>query len=197
MACLRSQNSALDQPAFSKQMAISGEIAAWPFRTRERVWRATPSTPAASGTFRPSGIRQFSLMLRPGGGEGVLQSAPWTLRSYPDLLALSGADLADPGPYLICPETDPWPRRRHQHQDRQFSVSQVLLVAEALICRDEELIALLLRSIEQGAIAKLGPSPFKGRVHTVLPQVPTKRHRSSLIEQYLHEATDSARVRSS
>ena len=132
-----------------------------------------------------------------GGGEGVLQSAPWTLRSYPDLLALSGADLADPGPYLICPETDPWPRRRHQHQDRQFSVSQVLLVAEALICRDEELIALLLRSIEQGAIAKLGPSPFKGRVHTVLPQVPTKRHRSSLIEQYLHEATDSARVRSS
>ena len=39
-------------------MAISGETAAWPFNTRESVWRATPNTFAASVTFRPSGARQ-------------------------------------------------------------------------------------------------------------------------------------------
>ena len=49
-------------------MAMSGEIAAWPFNTRERVWRATPRTSAASVTLRPRGSRQFSLMPRPGWG---------------------------------------------------------------------------------------------------------------------------------
>ena len=54
--------------SFSSLMAISGETAAWPFHTRESVWRATSNTFAASVTFRPSGSRQFSLMLRPGCG---------------------------------------------------------------------------------------------------------------------------------
>lgn len=70
-------------------------------------------------------------------------------------------------------------------------------MAEALICRDEELVALFFRSIEQDAIAKLGPSPFKCRVHTVFPQVAPKRCRSFLIKQDLHEATGSAKALSS
>ena len=37
LAWRRSQNPAFDHPAFSRRMAISGEIAARPFRTRERV----------------------------------------------------------------------------------------------------------------------------------------------------------------
>ena len=35
--CFRSQNSALDQPAFSNRIAISGETAARPFSTRDNV----------------------------------------------------------------------------------------------------------------------------------------------------------------
>ena len=47
---------------------MSGEIAVWPFNTRERVCRATPRTSAASVTLSPRGFKQFSLMPRPGWG---------------------------------------------------------------------------------------------------------------------------------
>ena len=36
MAWRRTQKSALDHPAFSSRIAISGEIAAWPFKTRDK-----------------------------------------------------------------------------------------------------------------------------------------------------------------
>jgi len=37
------ESSTLDQPAFSRRIAISGDMPAWPLMTRDRVWRATPS----------------------------------------------------------------------------------------------------------------------------------------------------------
>ena len=52
--------------AFSNRMAISADMPARPFRTRDSVWRATPNALAPSVTFRLNGSRQASLMEWPG-----------------------------------------------------------------------------------------------------------------------------------
>ena len=66
--CKRSQWSALDHPAFSKRIAISGDNPARPLRTRESVCLAIPSALAASVTLKPKGSRQASLIEWPGCG---------------------------------------------------------------------------------------------------------------------------------
>ena len=116
-----------------------------------------------------------------------------SLTSYLNFPVVAGSGLVDQGPYLSCPQADPGPRRGHEHHYRQLPVRQILLIPEALICRDEKFVAILFRPIEQSAIAELRPSPFEGRIHTVLGKVTPKRYRSSLIEQDPHEATVSAK----
>src|ERR1022692_2739646 len=49
-------------------MAISADIRALPFKTRERVCRATPNTSAPSVTVKPNGSKQASLIEWPGCG---------------------------------------------------------------------------------------------------------------------------------
>lgn len=78
----RSHWSAVDQPAFSSRIAISGEMAARPFSTRDRVWRATPRMFAVSEIERPSGSRQASLIEWPGCGGffiGIVGLLAWQL----------------------------------------------------------------------------------------------------------------------
>ena len=52
-------------------------------------------------------------------------------------------------------------------------------MAEALICSDQELVPILFRSIQEGAILPLGPSTLEGRLHNVLRQLSPQRYRSS------------------
>ncbi len=58
--------SALDQPAFSRRIAISGDMPAAPFSTRDSVWRATPKCSAAAVTLSPNGFRHVFLIVIPG-----------------------------------------------------------------------------------------------------------------------------------
>src|SRR5207249_10736333 len=61
----RIQKPAVLPNAFDKRTAISGETAALPFRTRERVVRVTPKAAAPSVTFSLSPSRH-SLTISPG-----------------------------------------------------------------------------------------------------------------------------------
>lgn len=111
--------------------------------------------------------------------------------------AFAGPDLIDDCPNHISAKANPGPRCRHQHQNRQLPVCQILLIAEALIRSDQELVSIVFGSIQEGAIPQLRPSTFEGRFHNVLRQMTPQRYRSSLIEQDLHEATVSANAWSS
>ncbi len=44
-------------------------------------------------------------------------------------------------------------------------MAKVLLVAEALIRGDQQLVAVSLRTIEQCSIAQIRPASLEGRVH--------------------------------
>lgn len=65
-------------------------------------------------------------------------------------------DLANPGP-----------AGGGQHQDRDASALQVLLVAEVGVGGDQELIALKLRQADQVPVGDGGPTQFVGRGHDV------------------------------
>ena len=73
-------------------------------------------------------------------------------------------------------------------------MAKVLLVAEALIRGDQQLVAVSLRTIEQCSIAQIRPTSLEGRVHRVPGQMVPQRCRGTLIEQYSHERADSMRV---
>ena len=86
---------------------MSGEIAAWPFNTLESVWRATPKTFDASVTLKPSGSRQFPLMLRPGWDGffiGMVSNSSLVIIDESDFVHVAG----------LNPECDPpVPRNRN------------------------------------------------------------------------------------
>ena len=73
-------------------------------------------------------------------------------------------------------------------------MTEVLLVAEALIRRDQQFVAVSLRTIEQCSIAQIRPASLEGRIHRVPGQVVPQRCRGTLIEQYSHERADSMRA---
>ena len=63
-----------------------------------------------------------------------------------------------------------------------MSVGEILLVPEILVCGNQKLVAILLRSLKQHAIVQVGPSSLEGRIDRVPSEMPTERHRSALIE---------------
>ena len=71
---------------------------------------------------------------------------------------------------------------------------KVLLMAETLVRRDQELVPVSFGTIEQFPIAKIRPASLEGRVYRVLRQMVPQRCRGALVEQYSHERADSMRV---
>ena len=93
-------------------------------------------------------------------------------------------------------ELNTGPRRSQQDDDCQFPVYEVLLMAEILIRRDQELVAVFLRAVEQLPVAQARPASFEGRVNLVPPQVPAEGCRRTLVEQD-PQAADTCRSRRS
>lgn len=76
-----------------------------------------------------------------------------------------------------------WPGGRHEHNDADASSREVLLIAKVLVSRDEDLVALFLRALQQLAIGDRGPAALCGRVHRMNEQMFAQRRWSALIEQ--------------
>ena len=109
-----------------------------------------------------------------------------------DFDALPRVDPPDDGSDVVDALLNARPRGGEQHDDSQASAREILLVAEALICRHQYVIAVRLGMVEQRAIAQIRPPTLEGGIHRVFGQMPTERRRRALIEEYFH-VTDSFR----
>ena len=63
-----------------------------------------------------------------------------------------------------------------------MSVGEILLVPKILICGNQKLVVILLRSLKQRAVVQVGPSSLKDRIDRVPSEMPPEGHRSALIE---------------
>ena len=72
------------------------------------------------------------------------------------------------------------PARRGQHQYRQPSSGEVLLVAQVLVGCDEG-VEVSFRRLQEGAVVEFGPAHFMGRRDGVAKQCATQRRRSSMV----------------
>ena len=63
-----------------------------------------------------------------------------------------------------------------------MSVGEILLVPKILICGNQKLVAILLRSLKQRTIVQVGPPSLEGRIDRVPGKMLTEGHRSALIE---------------
>ena len=59
---------------------------------------------------------------------------------------------------------------------------EILLVPEILICGNQKLVAILLRSLKQRTVVQVGPPSLEGRIDRVPSKMPTEGHRGALIE---------------
>ena len=71
----------------------------------------------------------------------------------------------------------PRPARRAEHNDRNSSRLQILLILEAAVGGKENLETFPFRGVEQFAIFQRAPTTFKGRGHFVLRQELPQRCR--------------------
>ena len=116
-----------------------------------------------------------------GGSDGDIPRFPWP---HP---AGRGSDIVDS-------PVDAGRRCREQNEDTQSPAGKVLLAPGVLVRGDQQLVAVLLRSIEQVAIARVGPPLLEGGVHRVSGETPPEGRRRALIEQYLHDRAGFARA---
>ena len=69
------------------------------------------------------------------------------------------------------------PRRCHQDHDAEPQVSEVMLVPQVLVYRDQHVVAMQNGRRKQVAILELAPRLFEDRVDLVAHQMPAKRYR--------------------
>ena len=82
-------------------------------------------------------------------------------------------------------KTDLQPIRRWQNQNRQASTRQRLLVADALVCRDDE-VERVVGGIEQRSILEPGPTHLVGGCYDVIRQVMSQRDGHAVVEEDPH-----------
>ena len=78
------------------------------------------------------------------------------------------------------------PRRCHQDHDAEPQVSEVMLVPQVLVCRDQHVVAMQNGRRKQVAILELAPPLFEDSVDLVAHQMLAKSHRCTLIKENLH-----------
>jgi hypothetical protein len=78
------------------------------------------------------------------------------------------------------------PRRCHQDHDAEPQVSEVMLVPQVLVCRNQHFVAMQNGRRKQVAILELAPRLFEDRVDLVAHQMPAKRCRRTLIKENFH-----------
>ena len=74
------------------------------------------------------------------------------------------------------------PRRRHQHDDRQPSIGEVLLVTHVLVRGDDDFIAFFFGFFDEFPVFQQLPIPLRGPVHGMFRQVLPKRRWSAMAE---------------
>ncbi len=90
--------------------------------------------------------------------------------------------------------SDSWPRGAHYHDDSDLTLSQILLIAQVLICRDQNAESRLLGSGEQIPVCQFGPSHLGSGIHRPRMKVTPQWNRGPLVEQDLHAAATGSRL---